>query len=85
MQTWSGASTLRLAGLMQTALDIDSRMRSSGASEKIFEPKSLIHDYAHGSPRQINNMATACLLNAAAQQRVFEALVNQTISETFLP
>ena len=73
----------------QTALYIDSRMRSSGASEKIFEPeaKDLIHDYAHGIPRQINNMATACLLNAAArnEQKVTEALVNLTISETFLP
>jgi general secretion pathway protein A len=80
---------LRALTREQTALYIDSRMRSSGASEKIFEPeaKSLIHDYAHGIPRQINNMATACLLNAAArnEQKVTEALVNLTISETFLP
>ncbi len=73
----------------QTAFYIDSRVRSSGTSEKIFESeaKSLIHDYAHGIPRQINNMATACLLNAAArdEQKITEALVNLTISETFLP
>lgn len=80
---------LRALTREQTALYIDSRMRSSGASEKIFEPeaKDLIHDYAHGIPRQINNMATACLLNAAArnEQKVTQALVNLTISETFLP
>ncbi|MDZ7762099.1 MAG: hypothetical protein U5L00_17835 [Desulfovermiculus sp.] len=80
---------LRALTREQTTLYIDSRMRSSGASEKIFEPeaKSLIHDYAHGIPRQINNMATACLLNAFArnEQKVTEAMVNLTISETFLP
>ncbi|MDZ7762230.1 MAG: AAA family ATPase [Desulfovermiculus sp.] len=80
---------LRALTREQTTLYIDSRMRSSGASEKIFEPeaKSLIHDYAHGIPRQINNMATACLLNAVAkkEQKVTEAMVNLTISETFLP
>jgi len=80
---------LRTLTREQTVLYIDSRMRSSGASEKIFEPeaKDLIHDYAHGIPRQINNMATACLLNAVArnEQKVTEALVNLTISETFLP
>ena len=80
---------LRAFSRDQSAAYIDAQLRSSGASEKIFEPeaKSLMHDYAHGIPRQINNIATACLLNAVAknQQRVTEALVNQTISETFLP
>jgi len=47
----------------------------------------LIHDYAGGVPRQINNLATACLLQAAAQNasRVSEAILQQTFSEFQLP
>jgi general secretion pathway protein A len=73
----------------QTAAYIDSRMRSAGASEKVFEPeaKSLIHDYAGGLPRLINNIATACLINAATKslQKIDEHLVNETMSEFHLP
>jgi type II secretory pathway predicted ATPase ExeA len=73
----------------QTAGYIDFRLRSAGVSEKIFEPeaKRLIHDYAGGVPRQINNIATACLLNAAARnlQKVPEPLVNDTMAEFHLP
>ena len=47
-------------------------------SEKLFDPaaKSLIHDYSGGVPLQINNLATACLLAAAAQNasRISEAI-----------
>jgi len=56
-----------------------------GASERIFEnqAKGLIHDYAAGLPRQVNNLATACLINAAARNlpRIDEPLVNDTLAE----
>jgi general secretion pathway protein A len=73
----------------ETSSYIDSRMRSAGTSEKVFEPeaKSLIHDYASGIPRQINNIATACLLNAAAKNlhKINEPLVTDTMAEFRLP
>jgi general secretion pathway protein A len=73
----------------QTASYVDFQMKIAGASSKLFDPeaKSLIHDYAGGFPRQINNIATACLLNAAAKnlQKITEALVNDTLSEFHLP
>lgn len=73
----------------QTGAYIDSRMRSAGSNDKVFEPeaKSLIHDYASGIPRLINNIATACLLNAAAQnlQKINEPLVTDTMTEFQLP
>lgn len=73
----------------QTTSYIDFRMCSAGSNEKVFEPeaKSLIHDYASGIPRQVNNIATACLLNAAAQKlnKINEALVSDTMAEFRLP
>lgn len=73
----------------QTLAYIDSRVRCAGGCEKAFDPeaKSLIHDYASGIPRQINNIATACLLHAAARnlQKVDESLVNDTMAEFHLP
>ena len=49
--------------------------------------KRQIHDYSGGVPRQINNLATACLLAAAAQNapRISEAILQQTLSEFQLP
>lgn len=73
----------------QSVAYIDSRMNLAGASEKVFEPeaKTIIHDYASGIPRQINNIATACLINAATKnlQKIDEPLVTETISEFHLP
>ena len=73
----------------QTLAYIDHRLRTVGASEVLFEKeaKHLIHDYAGGVPRQINNIATACLLNAAARnlQKINEPLVNDTMTEFRLP
>ena len=73
----------------QTASYIDHHMKTAGASEKVFEPeaKSLIHDYAGGLARQVNNVATACLINAATAnlQKINEPLVNQTMAEFQLP
>jgi general secretion pathway protein A len=81
----------RLAPLTeeQSAAYIDARVRQSGASEKLFEPeaKTSIHEYAAGVPRQINNIATACLIQAAAQndKKIGEPLVSQTMAEFQLP
>jgi general secretion pathway protein A len=73
----------------QTASYIDFQLKQAGGSEKLFDPaaKNLIHDYSGGVPRQINNLATACLLQAAAQNatRISEAMLQQTLSEFQLP
>jgi general secretion pathway protein A len=69
----------------QTAAYVDFHMNKAGASQKIFEPeaKALIHDYASGFPRQINNIATACLIHAAGlnSQKITENVVNDTMTE----
>ena len=73
----------------ETATYIDFQLKSAGGSEKLFEPavKELIHDYSGGVPRQINNLATACLLQAMAENahRVNEAILRQTMNEFQLP
>ena len=73
----------------QTATYIDFQMRSAGGTDKVFVKgaKELIHDYTGGIPRQINNIATACLINAATRdtQRVNDELVNDTLAEFHLP
>jgi general secretion pathway protein A len=69
----------------QTASYIDNRMNCTGGNGKIFEPesKALIHEYTSGVPRQINNVATACLINATVKNlnKIDEPLVNQTMNE----
>lgn len=69
----------------QTTAYIDHRLHCAKASEKLFEPgaKNIIHDYSGGIPRQINNISTACLINAAAknQLRIDEMLVTETMFE----
>jgi general secretion pathway protein A len=76
-------------GRDETAAYIDFQMRSAGGSDKVFlkEAKELIHDYTGGVPRQINNVATACLINAATHdaQRINAELVNTTMAEFHLP
>lgn len=73
----------------KTSAYIDSRITKAGGSDKIFETeaKDLIHDYTGGVPRQINNVATACLINAAARgmKKITESLVNETMAEFSLP
>ena len=73
----------------KTVAYIDYRITKSGGVTKIFEAeaKSLIHDYTGGVPRQINNVATACLINAAARnmKKITEPLVNETMAEFSLP
>ena len=74
---------------MQTAAYIDFQLKQAGSSEKLFEEstKAIIHDYSGGVPRQINNLATACLLAAAAENasRVTEAILQQTLTEFHMP
>lgn len=73
----------------QTSAYIDSRMRMAASNEKVFETeaKALIHDYASGIPRQINNIATACLINASSRnlKTINEPLVTDTMTEFHLP
>lgn len=73
----------------QTTSYIDFQLKQAGGSEKLFDStvKQTVHDYSGGVPRQINNLATACLLQAAAQKapRVSEAILHQTLSEFQLP
>lgn len=49
---------------------IDFQMKCAGAPEKVFEPevKRMIHEYSSGVPRQINNIATGCLIAAMAEK-----------------
>jgi len=72
----------------QTVAYIDFRLRTAGAPDPLIvaEAKRLIHDYTGGLPRQVNNLATACLLNAASHdlQQIDEDLVNDTVRECHL-
>ncbi len=81
--------TMRSLSKQRTSSYIDHRIVKAGGSEKIFqsEAKDLIYDYTGGVPRQINNVATTCLINAAARdiKQITEALVNETMSELHLP
>ncbi len=60
-------------------------MTKSGTSDKVFEPevKTAIHEYTHGIPRQINSIATACLINAATRnsQKITEPILMDTLEE----
>lgn len=74
---------------IQTIAYIDHRLKCAGATEKIIETdaKELIHDYAGGAPRMINNIATASLINAASKnlKQIHAGLVNETMAEFHLP
>jgi len=64
---------------------IDLQMKYAQSSENVFgqEAKEIIFEYSSGIPRQINNIATASLINASIQKLQFinHGLVMQTISE----
>jgi len=53
----------------ETSQYISHRMRSAGAVDGIFMPESLtaIHAASNGFPRNINNLATHCLMYAAGK------------------
>ncbi len=69
----------------QTGYYLDVQMKQAGGPEDIFDAsvKELIHDFTGGIARQINNLATACLLQATARNvmRVDETLFQQTTAE----
>ncbi len=73
----------------QTATYINHRLKCVAAPAKVFESqaKELIHDYAGGVPRQINNICTTCLINAASKKIkiIDENIVNETMAEYTLP
>lgn len=72
----------------QTGIYMDHRLRCAGASDKLFDAqaKALIHDYASGIARQINNIATGCLIHAASKKAniINEQIVNDTIADFHL-
>ena len=69
----------------QTHAYVDIQMRRVGSSDKVFETevKQQLHEYTRGIPRLINNLATACLINAASQnrQQVDLGIFRQTLNE----
>ncbi|HQU43436.1 MAG TPA: AAA family ATPase [Pirellulales bacterium] len=73
----------------QTTRYLDFQMTQAGGSPKTFDDsvKDLIHDFTGGVPRQINNLATACLLQATARKlaRVDDAVFQQAAHEFQLP
>lgn len=80
---------LRPLSKEQTASYIDFQITQAGGSEKVFDHsvKVAIHDFTGGVPRQINNLATACLLQATARNalRIDEELFGQAVAEFQLP
>ena len=76
---------LRALTKEQTGHYIDIQIKQAGGPEDIFDPdvKDLLHDFTGGIPRQINNLATACLLQAAGSNviRVDETLFRQATAE----
>ena len=76
---------LKALSFPQTTAYIDFQMNYVGASDNVFEEevKKMIHEYSNGIPRQINNIATGCLLNASITkcQKIDMDLLNQTMAE----
>ena len=69
----------------QTLQYLDFQMTGAGGDAKVFDEsvKTLIHDFTGGIPRQINSLATACLLQAVARnaaridERLFQAAAGE--------
>ena len=76
---------LRALSKEGTSRYLDIQMQQAGGVEDVFdaEVKGLIHDFTGGIPRQINNLATACLLGAAGSGvlRIDTTLFQRTVSE----
>jgi general secretion pathway protein A len=73
----------------QTRQYLDFQMQAAGGRPEVFvaEVQELLHDYTGGVPRQINNLATACLWSAAAcgADRIDETVFRNTVREFHLP
>ena len=80
---------LRPLSREHTCRYIDFQLTQAGGDVKLFDDavKAAIHDFANGVPRQINNLATACLLQATAcnVRRIDEELFQQVVGEFQLP
>lgn len=79
---------LRPLSKESTGKYIDYQMQQAGGSDQVFDDsgKMLIHDYTGGAPRQINQVATQCLIQATASNvvRVDEPLLQQVLGEIHL-
>ena len=73
----------------QTGRLIDFQLSQAGGDPKLFDDsvKAAIHDFTGGVPRQINNLATACLLQATSRKvrRIDDERFQQAASEFQLP
>ena len=80
---------LRPLSREQTFRYIDFQLSQAGGDVKLFDEsvKAAIHDFTGGVPRQINNLATACLLGATARNlmRIDDDLFQQAVGEFQLP
>jgi len=69
----------------QTVRYIDFQLSQAGGDVQIMDDsvKSAIHDFTGGVPRAINNLATACLIQAAGKKlaRIDDELFQQAVSE----
>lgn len=69
----------------QTSRYLDFQVSQAGGDSQLFDDsvKALIHDFTGGVPRQINNLATACLLQAAARKlaRIDDEVFRQAAGE----
>lgn len=70
----------------QTHAYLDFQMQSVGSNDKVFDPevKTLIHEYSNGIPRQINNIATACLIQASSlnTHKITQSIFTQALRES---
>ncbi len=73
----------------QTGRYIDFQLSQAAGDPQLFDDsvKAAIHDFTGGVPRQINNLATACLMQATARklQRIDDDLFQQAVGEFQLP
>lgn len=80
---------LRPLSREQTCRYIDFQFGQAGGDTKVFDEsvKTAIHDFTGGVPRQINNLATACLLQATARNvlRIDDSLFQHAAGEFQLP
>jgi general secretion pathway protein A len=80
---------LRPLSREQTCRYIDFQFTQAGGDANVFDDsvKTSIHDFTGGVPRQINNLATACLLQATARKvlRIDDDLFQHAAGEFQLP
>jgi len=71
--------------LGQSIAYLDHQMKNAGSNDKIFESqvKNFIHEYSNGIPRQINNIATACLIEAVTTgaQKITQDIFSKAVRE----